>query len=113
MAFLLHIYPAYQTAKTVADIDSNATNSAAAAHWMTFWMSAYVLEQLPLPSFLVYPGVALLYLPDTTKFVRETIVAPSLSYAPTVTAAFYRYCEKFLPSQNTPAWWQFWKSHTE
>jgi len=112
MAFLLHVYPAYQTAKTITDPEPN---SDSAKHWLTFWLSAYALEQLPLPTFLIYPGIALMYLPDSTKFIRENVIATSLGYAPVVSAAFYRYCEKYLPSQpGTPAaWWQFWKPHTE
>jgi hypothetical protein len=88
-----------------------------AEHWITFWLSSYFLEHLPLPGWVVYPAIALMYLPDTTYAIRDGLLFKGYSFfnerAPEITNKIYKYIEKYIPksqSDSNPMWWQFWKT---
>jgi hypothetical protein len=118
MSFLLRMYPAYQTAKCVVNPE---TEAAVNQHWLTFWMTTFFIDQLPLPSLISYPAVALLCLPESTTFVRNNVITRTLgmvsTYGPQATAKVYEFVGKYiyLPSEDelthSRTWWQFWKPH--
>lgn len=117
MSLLLHLYPTYQSAKCILNPE---TTTAVYQHWLVYWMSAYVVEQLPLPGMISYPVLALLCIPESTAFVRDNIISKGLSVvdrywiavSPVATAKAYEIFGRYIqvPTQNSAAWWQFWKS---
>ena len=112
-SLLLHLYPTYQSAKCVL----NGNSESNANRWLVYWMTAYFIEQLPLPSMIAYPALALLYIPETTTFVRDKVISKGMAlvgtYGPDVTNRVYTFFGSYLKGpENVPAaWWHFWKSN--
>jgi len=109
MSQLLYVYPGVQTVQCMSDPEHRL-----AEHWLTFWMASYVLEQIPLPWFLSSPALALMYLPDTTSFIRERMIYPLGDVIneniPYVKQKAFALLEKYRPQNgnNNVAWWKFW-----
>ena len=109
MSVLLHLYPGYQTIQCMKDPEHPGIE-----HWLTFWISSYTLDQVPLPGWISWPAIALLYLPDTTTFIREKILYQGTEivsqYVPAIKERAFRLIEKYRPQgqDQDSSWWKFW-----
>ena len=105
MSFLLNLYPAYQSINCMSDPEHINYD-----HWLTFWISCYFIDQMPLPGFITWQGTALLYFPDSTKFVRENIMYPAVGltqkYAPKLKDNVIKFVSNYLPENASKStWW--------
>lgn len=111
MSAPLYFYPAYQSIKTLRD-----PQHVDAEHWFTFWISACILENVMpvnLPWWINTPAIGLMYLPDTTLFVRENILLPGAEkineYIPVVKQKGLELFDKYRPrSTEEKPWYKFW-----
>lgn len=114
MSFLFHLYPAYQSVACLSNPDRPNID-----HWLTFWICSYLLEQLPLPGWLLYPAIATMYLPNTTEAIRESVLYKGYAIAnekgPEIASKVYKYADKYIPKRTSGEprkWWdfqQFWR----
>ena len=111
MSVPLYLYPGYQTIQCLADPEHRNSEQ-----WLTFWITACTMEQLPLPWWVSTPALTLMYLPDTTDFVRNKLWFPAVDfvngYVPVAKEKAFELVEKYRPrradGEAQGNWWKFW-----
>jgi hypothetical protein len=73
-SYILHAYPVWDTLNTLSQNPSDSETQKQLSHWLTFWLTSFVITNSPVPDMFQWIMITALYFPFSTEKVRTMLM---------------------------------------